>query len=925
MAYKYFRGTHKLGLDATIDTTVGDIELGAAQVDAADMSVPDNMLQFSRLEMTLGANADADGQDVGIFKFSVNSKFFRIQLIDGAGTDDVGFPTAVSGGGSAGANDANAYLCRIYHTDTPRTNTQLRNAIVAAIGADGTAGGGNSFNTRVGGSKTFICQNGPSGNVVEILGQELNANSNFANQSETGFGDAGIVIAKTDYASQKSFFVATDRGVVNTNVTDMKNALALTKANVGLGSVDNVSQSTIQSNTLAAATSADVGLGNVTNESKTTMFTAPSLTGNVGIGSARLSESADALTVATLASNANITLSPNGTGAVLLPANYTSALDDAIMPKSYIDGVAQGLDIKASVLASSVSGVSAGQDLNGLAYTASNTADVPDELDLGNASGQNCVGFFDGEKITAVGQRILIKDFVSGNRHKNGIYQVKTLPVIVRSSMTITKTGVAGDATAGNDEADIDFIVAQKLFRIRHLNDASAASAGFATGTGAGSSKVIDYTDKPSDGQSLKFRFDHDGNGSPTQYQINFADSGAEHADFSGGNTRTVRRDSGSGDDVWAKVATLIGSLSNLSCTQSPHPSSDDADSGRITIESEIFANLEAGDTNNTVPDNSSLTSTTNASPFIATVGKSNTADNVGQLIDNTESLLTHGSNGLNQKTGKTFTVSQPTAVTLKITESAAESNALESVDFKFSAHAGTSLSGKDVALSGDAFAVSTRGELKRSFLKAQDGGLANGNEPLTPGSFTFIEKGASLADTGWVMSSDSALTSNNAVNIEFTQFSSAGIQSLSGISLGSITAGQVSASEAIVVDSNRDLVHASNHVRHMNVMSLREEVQVIDTDGAGSTLAIDSGAIVIIKFGTTGTRVKQDYTLTIPEDLPAGCVIKIKRNDDETNSHDLTIQRTGSDKIDGENSIKLDSDFAGLSLISDGSDYFII
>ena len=44
-----------------------------------------------------------------------------------------------------------------------------------------------------------------------------------------------------------------------------------------------------------------------------------------------------------------------------------------------------------------------------------------------------------------------------------------------------------------------------------------------------------------------------------------------------------------------------------------------------------------------------------------------------------------------------------------------------------------------------------------------------------SPGSFTFVEEGNTLADTGWVMSADAPITLDSS-NITFTQFSSAGV-----------------------------------------------------------------------------------------------------------------------------------------------------
>ena len=60
----------------------------------------------------------------------------------------------------------------------------------------------------------------------------------------------------------------------------------------------------------------------------------------------------DANTISTTNSNGNLVLSPNGTGAVNVPSGYEARAgfgDDSLVNKSYVDSVANGLDVKASV------------------------------------------------------------------------------------------------------------------------------------------------------------------------------------------------------------------------------------------------------------------------------------------------------------------------------------------------------------------------------------------------------------------------------------------------------------------------------------------------------------------------------------------------------------------------------------------------
>ena len=55
----------------------------------------------------------------------------------------------------------------------------------------------------------------------------------------------------------------------------------------------------------------------------------------------------------------------------------------------------------------------------------------------------------------------------------------------------------------------------------------------------------------------------------------------------------------------------------------------------------------------------------------------------------------------------------------------------------------------------------------------------ADSNSEITPGMFTFVEQGTAWADSGWVLTTDGAITLDNT-NLTFVQFSAAG-QSIAG------------------------------------------------------------------------------------------------------------------------------------------------
>ena len=156
--------------------------------------------------------------------------------------------------------------------------------------------------------------------------------------------------------------------------------------------------------------------------------------------------------------------------------------------KSYVDGVAQGLDIKESCKAAD----NAASDLTGLAYTANplNNGTAPPTLQLGSSAGQNLRGNFDGH-ILGNGDRVLIKGYSGNDRYKNGIYKVTTPPTPTISSFKVNFTGSQTRQTVAADQGDFAFSIntngagAKKYFKV---TIATGNGQGVWSGTGADSS-----------------------------------------------------------------------------------------------------------------------------------------------------------------------------------------------------------------------------------------------------------------------------------------------------------------------------------------------------------------------------------------------------------------------------------------------------
>tara|TARA_B100001939_G_C16932889_1_gene614690 strand:- start:179 stop:1885 length:1707 start_codon:yes stop_codon:yes gene_type:complete len=119
----------------------------------------------------------------------------------------------------------------------------------------------------------------------------------------------------------------------------------------------------------------------------------------------------DANTISTTNSNGNLVLSPNGTGTVTVPSGYTSRAgfgNDSLVNKSYVDGVANGLDVKASVKVATTADLSATYNNGSGTLTA----------------GSNGAISIDGVSLSA-SDRVLVKDQSTGA--ENGFYTVTTV------------------------------------------------------------------------------------------------------------------------------------------------------------------------------------------------------------------------------------------------------------------------------------------------------------------------------------------------------------------------------------------------------------------------------------------------------------------------------------------------------------------
>ena len=116
----------------------------------------------------------------------------------------------------------------------------------------------------------------------------------------------------------------------------------------------------------------------------------------------------DTNTISTTNSNGNLVLEPNGTGTVTVPSGYESRTgfgNDSLVNKSYVDAVANGLDVKKSVRVATTGNLSATYNNAAGTLTASSNGAIS----------------IDGVTLSA-DDRVLVKDQTS--QVQNGFYKV---------------------------------------------------------------------------------------------------------------------------------------------------------------------------------------------------------------------------------------------------------------------------------------------------------------------------------------------------------------------------------------------------------------------------------------------------------------------------------------------------------------------
>ena len=267
---------------------------------------------------------------------------------------------------------------------------------------EGTNNGTNFIGLRapnaVTGSKTFVLPDG-DGTAGQFLKTDGSGNLDFTtvNQFINLAGDTG-----TDTYNTSETLTFAGTGGMTQTVTDNTvtvTATALTNANLsGTAGITNANIANPQ--VLIGGQTITLGAAATTDISGLTSLVVDDLTLN-------------GQTITTTAGNKDITLTPHGTGTVVVPSGYEDRAgftDNSLANKMYVDQVAQGLDTKPSCKIATTANLSATYN-NGTAGVGATLTN----------SGTQATLTLDSTAAN-LNDRVLVKDQTDATQ--NGIYTV---------------------------------------------------------------------------------------------------------------------------------------------------------------------------------------------------------------------------------------------------------------------------------------------------------------------------------------------------------------------------------------------------------------------------------------------------------------------------------------------------------------------
>ena len=244
-------------------------------------------------------------------------------------------------------------------------------AITSTFTLAADAGSNDTFST--GGTLTF---SGSNGVATTVSDDEVT----FAGTDATASSKGVASFSNSDFAVSSGAVTIKSGGVTSTQLAGSIANAKLANDGITIGSTDTSLGDTITA--LAGMTT--IAVDNIT---------------------------LDANTISTTNSNGDMILAPNGTGAVNVPSGYESRAgfgDDSLVNKSYVDAVANGLDVKASVRVATTANLAGTYNNGNGTITASSNGAIS----------------IDGVSLTT-NDRVLVKD--QSTATQNGFYKVTTV------------------------------------------------------------------------------------------------------------------------------------------------------------------------------------------------------------------------------------------------------------------------------------------------------------------------------------------------------------------------------------------------------------------------------------------------------------------------------------------------------------------
>ena len=275
---------------------------------------------------------------------------------------------------------------------------------------------------------------------------DLVVDSDLANYSNTNTGF--ITASSTDTLTNKSGNISmftNDAGYLTSFTETNDLSAAVVWANVPNA---NITQSSVTQHQAALSIATSQLTGTVTNAQLAGSITnAKLVNSSVTIGSDTVALGAtqtdlngitsldvdnitvDSNTISTTDTNGDLVLSPNGTATVTVPSGYEARAgfgSDSLVNKTYVDNVANGLDVKESVRVATTADLSATYNNGAGTLTA----------------GSNGAISIDGVSLV-LNDRVLVKD--QSTATENGIYKVTTVGS-GSAAFVLTRTPDANDA-----------------------------------------------------------------------------------------------------------------------------------------------------------------------------------------------------------------------------------------------------------------------------------------------------------------------------------------------------------------------------------------------------------------------------------------------------------------------------------------------